>query len=122
MMNEVKKVRRSLWLAGGSIAALMLVGAAAIGFVPAGSSRVDRARADALVAPKGDADEKKAGSNAEAAIGANEQRNPDATPDVQAYLLRAYPAKDIPTDASFAAQTGWAALSGETHSGGTWHL
>ena len=49
-------------------------------------------------------------------------RNPDSTPDVQAYLLRAYPEKNIPTDASFAAQTGWAALNSESHSGGNWHL
>jgi hypothetical protein len=122
MMNEVKKVRRSVWLAGGSMAALMLVGAAAIGFVPAGSSRIDRTQADALIAPKGDTDEMKAGSNAEAAIGANERRNPDSSPNVEAYLQRAYPGQDIPTDASFAAQRGWAALNSESHSGGNWRL
>ena len=105
----------------------MLAAAATITFVPAGNSRIDRARTDALLAPKGDFDEpklgeKKIGENVEERIGANEVRNPNLTPDVQAYLLRAYPEKNIPTDASFAAQTGWAALNSESHSGGNWHL
>jgi hypothetical protein len=109
------------------IAALMLAATATITFVPAGNSRIDRARTDALLAPKGDFDEpkigeKKVGENVEERIGANEVRNPNLTPDVQAYLLRAYPEKNIPTDASFAAQTGWAALNSESHSGGNWHL
>ena len=123
-MSKHLNVRETVWLPIVSTAALMLVGAAAISIVPAGKSRVavQKARADAILAPKGDADERKAGSNAEPAVGANEVRNPDATPDVEAYLLRAYPATDIPTDATFAAQSGWAALSGESHSGGQWHL
>lgn len=58
----------------------MLVAGAAISFLPAGNSSVDRARADALLSPKGDLDEMKVGRNAEAAIGANEQRNPDGSP------------------------------------------
>ena len=123
-MNEVMKVRRSVWWAGGSMAALMLVAAAAIGFNPRATSRVERARADALLSPKVDLDEMKGGrnTNIEEAIGANEVRNPDATPEVQAYRLRAYPATDIPTDASFAAQAGWAALNADSHSGGNWQL
>jgi hypothetical protein len=36
-------------------------------------------------------------------------RSPDSTPAAEAFLLRAYPGTDIPTDASFAARTGWAA-------------
>jgi hypothetical protein len=121
-MSKVVTVRRRVWVPVASMAVLLLAAAATINFVPAGTSRVDRARADALLSPKGDFDEPKVGQNAEAAIGANEQRNPDATPDVQAYRLRAYPAKDIPTDASFAAQTGWAALNAGSHSGGSWRL
>lgn len=123
-MSKLVKVRTRVWLPLGSIAALMLVAAAAISFVPAGNSRVEvqKARADALLAPKADPDAMKPGANEEAAIGANEVRNPDATPDVEAYLLRAYPATDIPTDASFAARSGWAALNADPHSGGTWQL
>ena len=123
-MSDFMKVRRSAWLALCIIAMLVLVAAAAISFVPTGTSRVDRVRADALLSPKGDFDddEMKPGRNAEAAVGANEQRNPDSTPDVQAYLQRAYPGKDIPTDASFAARVGWASLDSESHSGGRWRL
>ena len=126
-MSRLKNARTSVWVPMVGIAALMLAAAATITFVPAGNSRIDRARTDALLAPKGDFDEtkigeKKIGENVEERIGANEVRNPNLTPDVQAYLLRAYPEKNIPTDASFAAQTGWAALNGESHSGGNWHL
>jgi hypothetical protein len=123
-MSKLVKVRSCVWLPIGGIASLMLL-AATISFVPAVDSNVQmqKARADALLAPKGDPGViRKVGSNAEAAIGANEVRNPDATPDVEAYLQRAYPAQDIPTDATFAARSGWASLNSETHSGGTWHL
>src|ERR1700751_2455966 len=126
-MSRLMTARRHVWVPVAGFAALVLAAAATITFVPAGNSRIDRARADALLAPKGDLDEpkigeKKVGENLEERIGANEVRNPDSTPDVQAYLLRAYPEKNIPTDASFAAQTGWAALNSESHSGGSWRL
>ena len=115
-------VRKRVWFPLGSIAALMLAGAAAISFVPAGHSGQQRARADALLAPKTDLDEMKPGHNEEARIGANEQRNSGYSPNVEAYLQRAYPEQNVPTDASFAAQTGWAALNSESHSGGSWQL
>src|SRR5438552_712530 len=126
-MSRLMKARTSVWVPIAGIAVLVLASAATFTFVPAGNSRIDRARADALLSPKGDFDElkvgeNKVGENIEERIGANEQRNPDATPDLQAYLLRAYPAKDIPTDASFAAQRGWAVLNSSSHSGGSWRL
>src|SRR4029077_952843 len=126
-MSRLQNARTSVWVPMVGIAILMLAAAATITFVPVGNSRIDRARTDALLAPKGDFDEpkigqKKVSENVEERIGANEVRNPNLTPDVQAYLLRAYPEKNIPTDASFAAQTGWAALNSESHSGGNWHL
>jgi hypothetical protein len=40
--------------------------------------------------------EHKVSENVEERIGANEVRNPNLTPDVQAYLLRAYPEKIFP--------------------------
>jgi len=49
-------------------------------------------------------------------------RTPDSTPAAEAFLLRAYPATDIPTDASFAARAGWAALDAGAHSTGAWQL
>ena len=116
------KVRRDMWLTAGSIAALAVVGMAAISFVPNRGSRPDKSRADALLFKKGDPDAIKVGKNVEEAIGANEVRSPDATPGIEAYLKRAYPAGDIPTDASWAAQTGWAAFNSGPHSNGTWQL
>jgi hypothetical protein len=123
-MSKSVKARGSVWLPIGCIVILTLMAGSAVRFVPGGDSRVkvQKARADALLAPKGEPNELKAGRNAETAIGANEIRNPDATPDVEAYLLRAYPAKDIPTDATFAARSGWAALNASSHSGGSWQL
>jgi len=49
-------------------------------------------------------------------------RNPESSPSVEAYLLRAYPATEIPGDATLAAQSGWAALSAGAHSTGSWQL
>jgi hypothetical protein len=123
-MSRSVKVRGSVWLSIGSIAGLVLVAAAAISLVPGNDARVEvqKPRADALLAPKADPDAIRLGKNEETAIGANEMRNPDATPEVEAYLLRAYPATDIPTDSSFAARTGWASLNADPHSGGTWQL
>ena len=120
-MSRLTRLRRSVWLPVGSMVALVLV-AAAISSVQIGNSLAYKIRADALLAPKSDFDEVKKGGNARAAIGANEVRNPDATPEVEAYLQRAYPEKNVSTDASFAAQSGWASLNSEEHSGGTWQL
>jgi hypothetical protein len=52
----------------------------------------------------------------------SDSRSPDSTPAAEAFLLRAYPGTDIPTDASFAALTGWAGLNAGTHSTGSWQL
>jgi hypothetical protein len=49
-------------------------------------------------------------------------RAPDRTPAAEAFLIRAYPATDIPSDASLAARAGWAALSASAHSNGSWLL
>ncbi|HXP47612.1 MAG TPA: hypothetical protein VN810_10075, partial [Terriglobales bacterium] len=100
------KVRGDFWLAVGSMMALVVVATAVIGFVPIRGSRSDKSRADALLFKKGDPDAIKVGKNTEAAIGPNEFRSPDASPDLEAFLQRAYPAGDIPTDASWAAQGG----------------
>src|SRR5438067_12581120 len=49
-------------------------------------------------------------------------RSPDSTPAAEAFLLRAYPETDIPTDASFATRSDWAALNAGAHSTGSWQL
>jgi hypothetical protein len=63
-----------------------------------------------------------AGRNAEAAIGPNEVRHPDDTPDVEAYLQRAYPLDEVPIEATLAAQNAWAHLKSAGGSPGTWQL
>src|SRR5512144_1368019 len=49
-------------------------------------------------------------------------RTPDRTPAAEAFLLRAYPATDIPSDAQFAARSGWFALTAGAHSSGSWQM
>jgi hypothetical protein len=63
-----------------------------------------------------------AGKNAEAAIGANEVRHPDDTPDVEAYLQRAYPGDEVPMELTIAAQNAWARMKSAGGSPGTWQL
>src|SRR5438045_6357874 len=49
-------------------------------------------------------------------------KSPDRTPASEAFLIRAYPETDIPTDASFAAISGWSKLNAGAHSSGSWQL
>lgn len=116
-MNRWRKTR----LVAASVSVIVPIAAA--------SAWVVRPRADVSRAPdapslgfkKNDADAPK-GRNRQMAIGENEVRNPDDTPAVEAFLQRAYPSDDIPPDASFAAQQGWAALNAGPHSAGAWQL
>src|SRR5438105_12804471 len=107
-------------LAIASLAALIPV-AAALSFVSMPASSVSRApEAPALGFKKTDPDGRAKGRNVEAEVG--EFRNPDATPDFEAYLKRAYPAGDIDPDSSFNALSGWASLNSREHSQGSWQL
>ncbi len=54
--------------------------------------------------------------------GESDGRSPESTPNVEAYLLRAYPEAEIPGDATLAARSGWAALNASGHSTGYWQL
>jgi hypothetical protein len=101
---------------------VVVLATATIKHVTGKSSRISKARADSIVFAKEKPEGAKAGRNAQAAIGANEQRSPDSSPDVQAYLQRAYPATDISIDSTLAAQNGWASLNAGAHSAGTWQL
>jgi hypothetical protein len=49
-------------------------------------------------------------------------RAPDKTPAAEAFLIRAYPATDIPAAASLAARAGGLALNAGPHSTGSWQL
>jgi hypothetical protein len=76
----------------------------------------------AFLAKKGDPDLLEPGGNKRAVMGPNESRWPDYTPEVESYLLRAFPEAEVPGEASQAAVNGWAALSAGTHSNGAWQL
>ncbi len=106
-------------------AVALVFATAAVGLVAVRQSRESRslkARADAIVLKKGSPDKIKAGKNAEAAIGANEVRGADSSPGVEAALRRAYPAAEVSSDATLAAQNAWASLNAGAHSTGTWQL
>jgi hypothetical protein len=77
--------------------------------------------ARAFVFKEGDPD-MRPGDNKRALIGPNESRWPDYTPEVEAYLLRAYPAAEVPGEATLNARSGWAALNASAHSTGSWQL
>jgi hypothetical protein len=120
MMKITKSVRL-----GVAATAAVAIAAAVVGLVAVRQSRAERtlkARADAIVSKKEAPEEFKAGRNREAAIGASESRSPDNTPDVEAYLLRAYPETEVPGEATLAALNGWAALNASSHSTGNWQL
>src|SRR5258708_6962444 len=113
---------RAIPLAVAGFAVLALV-AAAIVLTAAGRSGASSAHEPrAFVHQKDHPSRLAAGSNAEAAIGANELRSPDSTPDIEAYLQRAYPADEVTMDQTIAAQNGWASLAAGPSSGGAWQL
>src|ERR1700720_4054525 len=70
---------------------------------------------------KVDADFFKPGRNAQAAVVA-EAKNPDSSPEIESYLLRAYPADEVSGDSTLAARAGWASLNASAHSPGSWQL
>src|ERR1700731_1955416 len=70
---------------------------------------------------KVDADFFKPGRSAEAMVVA-EAKNPFSSPEIESYLLRAYPADEVSGDATLAARAGWAGLNASAHSPGTWQL
>ena len=84
------------------------------------STTNDRAYPSAL--KLSDPDAKPSRDNKRAVVGPNDAHWPDYTAEVEAYLLRAYPAAEIPGDATLAARSGWAALNASAHSDGAWQL
>ena len=116
--------RRAIRLAVIGVAALVLM-AAAVVLAAARRSATSAARAHeprAFVHKKADPRRLAPSASAEAAIGANELRHPDDTPDIEAYLQRAYPADEVPMEATIAAQNGWAHLKDGPASPGNWVL
>jgi len=70
---------------------------------------------------KGDPDHE-VGEHKRALAAANDARFPDYTPEVEAYLLRAYPELEIPGEATIAAHDGWNTMNAGAHSAGAWEL
>src|SRR3954466_9016777 len=62
------------------------------------------------------------GANKRALVGPNDARWPGYRPEVEAYLLRAYPAAEVPGSATLAARDGWTTLNASTHAAGAWQL
>jgi len=104
-------------------AAALVLAAAAVGLVAAKRSGSASARSlQPFVHAKASPEGIVAGKNAEAAIGANEVRDPDSTPGIEAYLQRAYPAAEVTMDQTIAAQNAWKALAAGPSSAGAWQL
>jgi hypothetical protein len=116
------RTKNSTLLAAACAAAVVLAVAAIGTFAARGSGLASAHAPRAFVHKKGDPRHIAAGRNAEAAIGANEFRHPDDTPDIEAYLQRAYPGDEVPMERTIAAQNAWAKLAAKGGSGGTWQL
>ena len=116
------KKDRMIWLSAVAAALAITLVVGMVRISAARSSRLTKLRADAIVFKKEMAEVAKTRTHVETSVGANEQRSPDSTPDIQAYLQRAYPAAEIALGATLAAQNGWAALNAGTHSSGVWQL
>jgi hypothetical protein len=100
-------------------AAIAIAAATAIRFTPAATPPEQR---NGTPFTKGDPDQAEPGGNKRAIVGLNEARWVDYTPEVEAYLLRAYPEAEVPGEASIAAWNGWKALDAGVHSTGAWEL
>jgi hypothetical protein len=116
------RTKNSTLLAAACAAAVVLAVAATGMFAARGSGPSSAHAPRAFVHQKGDPRHIAAGRNAEAAIGANEFRHPDDTPDIEAYLQRAYPGDEVPMERTIAAQNAWAKLEAKGGSGGFWQL
>jgi hypothetical protein len=117
--GDIMYRRRFVRLAIVGLTAVIPVAVALALFVTKSARSGERAPR-ALLLNKGDSDEIAKRKNVMAAI--NEARDVDFTPDVEAYLLRAYPADDVPAEASLAARGGWRTLNARAHSPGSWRL
>jgi len=122
MMNRMQGTLG--WL---SFTRLAMAGALVIAAVTTASvvwKRSDRSQSATtrdFVFKKGDPDSGP-GEHKRAIIGPNDARWPDYSPEVEAYLLRAYPEAEVPGEATLAARAGWKTLDAAAHSSGAWQL
>jgi hypothetical protein len=112
--------RTTTWLGLAAIATATITAVAT--FVVRPASRLEGV-VPPIVFKKGAPDRITPGRNAQTVVGAaNEIRAADYTPGVEAALLRAYPAAEVSSEATLAAQSAWAALKAGAHSSGNWQL
>ena len=106
-----------------ALAGALIVASGSLALVASKTSVISKAPAPrALVFKKHDPDSVRPGDNKRALFGPNESRWADYTPEVEAYLLRAYPAAEISGNSTFGAMNGFAALNANAHSPGVWQL
>jgi hypothetical protein len=120
MRIEAWSNRSSFWRVAAASVLLMTLATAYVGVKMSRSSGSPAGSGVAFV--KGDPDSKRPGDNKRAIFGSNETRQPDYTPGVEAYLLRAFPEAEVPGAATLAARDGWASLDASAHSTGSWQL
>jgi hypothetical protein len=106
-----------------TIASALVIASVGMAFMASKTSNPAGAPATrAFVFKKGDPDKIGPGDNKRAVIGANEYRAADYTPDVEAYLVRAYPDTEVSGDATLAAKAAWSSLDANQHAPGNWQL
>jgi len=112
-------MRARMWRAVAATAAIATLATASVLIIrkaPASESK----RVPLIASKKGLPGGIAARKNMQALAGANEDRSADSTPDVEAYLRRAYPGDEVPMSATIAAQNAWAALNALPASPGAW--
>ena len=123
MMQSIQRLRRRFSVGRSVVAGVLVVAALALALaamIPV--KHTASSAADGFAFKKGDPDMVTPGGNKRALVGLDETRWPDYTPEVEAYLLRAYPEAEVPGEATLAARDGWATLNAGAHSTGAWQL
>ncbi len=122
-MQSMQRLRRRFSIGWLVVVGVPVVAALALAFTAMKPVKHTASSAAAGFAfKKGDPDMVMPGGNKRALVGLDETRWPDYTPEVEAYLLRAYPEAEVPGEATLAARDGWATLNAGAHSTGAWQL
>ena len=105
-----------------AVAGIFVLAAAALAITATKvSAPLQQAEKRAYTPKKAEADFFKPGRSAEAKPVA-ESKSPSSSPEIEAYLRRAYPADEISMDQTITGQSGWASLNAGAHSAGSWQL
>src|SRR3954469_9867075 len=122
MIKRMQALRSRLSFTQLAIAGVILITVAAIASVALRQfAHTESPTARDFAFKKGDPDSGP-GEHKRALVGPNDARWPDYSPEVEAYLLRAYPEAEVPGEATLAARNGWATLNASAHSAGAWQL